>query len=161
MGIESGARLLPLEDGELLAKSKRLPARVCGVARRRRAGKRLLHRPRSPSSDLSRRHRQAKCCQCSRLTFYRDDILMTHRSVRSTRAYEDQPLAALNRTEPLALWPWRSSVWQRLSGGRNQARVAPSEPVSRLFLPTVQMFLGRVAHVTFAEPLRFGWPQLT
>ena len=83
--------------------TKRLPARVCGVARRRHAGKRLLHRPRSPSSDLSRRHRQAKCCQCSRLTFYRDDILMTHRSVRSTRSYEDQPFAALTEKNH---WPY-------------------------------------------------------
>ena len=34
-------------------EEQQLPARVCGGAGRRHAGKRLLHRPRSPSSDLS------------------------------------------------------------------------------------------------------------
>jgi hypothetical protein len=52
---------------------------------------------------LVERHRQAKCCQCKRLTFYRDDILMTHRLVRSTRSYEDQPSAALTEQNH---WPY-------------------------------------------------------
>ena len=141
-------------------EEQQLPARVCGGAGRRHAGKRLLHRPRSPSSDLSRRHRQAKCCQCSRLTFYRDDILMTHRSVRSTRAYENQPLAALTEQtiglmalaiELLAATFWRSAPGTGCSFRTGVTLIfAPRPNVSRQGCP--------------CDPCRapsFWWPQLT
>ncbi len=56
------------------------------------------------------------------------------------------PFAEAHRPMALAIELLAATFW------RSEPGVAPSEPVSRLFLPTVQMFLGMVVHVTLPSP---------